>query len=536
MKTDHLYYPYHSQRMTTIARQGMVATSQPLAAQAGLDMLKKGGNAVDAAIATAAMLTVVEPTSNGIGGDAFALVWMKDKLYGLNASGPAPQSISIDKVRELGHDEMPLHGFLPVTVPGAPGGWAALSKRFGKLPLIEVLQPAIYYAENGFAVTPTVAKLWERAYKKFSTSCTEPMYNGWFDTFAPNGEYPKIGDIWRSPDHADTLRQIARTDAAAFYEGELASKMTEFSADNGGFLTKEDLAAYEPDWVEPISVNYRGYDVWEIPPNGQGLVALSALNILKGFSFQEKESIDTYHKQMEAMKLAFADGHAYITEEQHMPVTVEELLSDAYAAKRRNQIGETAQEPEAGEPKAGGTVYLAAADSDGNMVSFIQSNYHGFGSGLVVPGTGIALQNRGHNFSLDPEHANSLQGGKKSFHTIIPGFLTKDNQAIGPFGVMGGFMQPQGHAQVVMNMLDFGLNPQTALDAPRWQWIKDKTFHVEADFPKHIAEALIRKGHDIEVKADRSTFGRGQVIWRDPENGTLYGGTEARADGSIASY
>ncbi len=362
------------------------------------------------------------------------------------------------------------------------------------------------------------------------------MYNGWFDTFAPNGEYPKIGDIWRSPDHAETLRQIARTDAAAFYEGELADKMTEFSADNGGFLTKEDLAAYEPEWVEPISVNYRGYDVWEIPPNGQGLVALSALNILKGFSFQEKESIDTYHKQMEAMKLAFADGHAYITEEQHMPVTVEELLSDAYAAKRRDQIGETAQEPEAGEPKAGGTVYLAAVDSEGNMVSFIQSNYHGFGSGLVVPGTGIALQNRGHNFSLDPEHANSLQGGKKSFHTIIPGFLTKDNQAIGPFGVMGGFMQPQGHAQVVMNMLDFGLNPQTALDAPRWQWIKDKTFHVEADFPKHIAEALIRKGHDIEVKADRSTFGRGQVIWRDPENGTLYGGTEARADGSIASY
>ncbi len=535
---DYLSYPYPSQRMATVARNGMVATSQPLAAQAGLDILKKGGNAVDAAIATAAALTVVEPTSNGIGGDSFALVWIKDdeKLYGLNASGPSPQSISIDAVKEKGHEEIPKYGWVPVTVPGAPGSWAELSKRFGKLPLTAVLQPAIDYAENGYPLSPTLAKYWNLAFDRFKEQLTGEEFKPWFDTFAPDGNAPGIGDMWKSPGHAATLRSIAETNGESFYRGELADKIDTYSKKHGGFLSKEDLAAYKPEWVEPIKANYRGYDVWEIPPNGQGLVALMALNMLKGFDYTEKDSVATYHKQFEAMKLAFTDGQQYITEQDKMSAATEGLLSDEYAEQRRSLIGEKALDPEPGNPPKGGTVYLAAADGDGNMVSFIQSNYMGFGSGIVVPDTGIALQNRGHNFSLDPEHDNRLEPGKRTYHTIIPGFLTKGNEAVGPFGVMGGFMQPQGHVQVVMNMIDFGLNPQTALDAPRWQWMEGKKFLVEQDFPNDIAQALARKGHKIEVSLDKGPFGRGQIIVRDPETGVLYGGTEKRTDGSIAAW
>jgi gamma-glutamyltranspeptidase/glutathione hydrolase len=533
---DTLYQPYASQRMTVHARKGMVATSQPLAAQAGLDILKKGGNAIDAAIATAACLTVVEPTSNGIGGDAFALVWTKGELHGLNASGPAPSSISINAVKELGHEEMPKYGLIPVTVPGAPSAWAALSERFGKLPLTEVLKPAIEYAQNGYPLTPILAKFWKAAYKAYKTTLTGEEYENWFKTFAPEGKAPEVGEMWRSPDHAKTLQSIADTNAESFYRGELADKIDQFSRKHGGFIRKEDLAAFKPEWVKPISVNYRGYDVWEIPPNGQGLIALLALNTLKGFNFKAKEEVDTYHKQMEAMKLAFTDGMKYITDPKSMSVTVEAMLSDEYASQRRSVIGEEAVMPEAGEPLRGGTVYLATADEEGNMVSFIQSNYMGFGSGIVVPETGIALQNRGNNFSLDSNHDNALVGGKKTYHTIIPGFLTKDDQAVGPFGVMGGFMQPQGHMQVVMNTVDFQLNPQAALDAPRWQWIKDKTIEVEPNFPDHIAQALVRKGHNIQKKVDTGGFGRGQIIWRDPKTGVLAGGTESRTDGHIAVW
>jgi gamma-glutamyltranspeptidase / glutathione hydrolase len=533
---DYLNYPYPSQRMTTIAKNGMVATSQPLAAQAGLDILKKGGNAIDAAIATAACLTVVEPTSNGIGGDAFALVWTKGELHGLNASGPAPKSISIDAVKAKGHDIMPKFGLVPVTVPGAPAAWAELSKRFGKLPLTEVLQPAIKYAEKGFPLSPILAKYWNGAYPKFKELFKGEEFKGWFDTFAPDGKVPAVGEMWSSEGHASTLRSIAETGAESFYRGELAEKIGQYSKEHGGFISSEDLAAYQPEWVEPIKVNYRGYDVWEIPPNGQGIVALMALNILKGFEFNEKDSVDSYHKQIEAMKLAFADGKKYVTDPEKMKVTSEQLLSEEFAEVRRNLIGEKALTPEPGTPPSGGTVYLATADGEGNMVSFIQSNYMGFGSGVVVPGTGIALQNRGADFSLDPEHDNALEPGKKTYHTIIPGFLTKDNEAVGPFGVMGGYMQPQGHAQVVMNTVDFHLNPQAALDAPRWQWMEGKKVTVEPTFPNHIAQALARKGHQIEVTLDGGGFGRGQIIWRDPKTGVLSGGTEARTDGAIAAY
>lgn len=535
MKFDYLNYPYPSRRTTAMSSKGMVATAQPLAAQAGLDILKKGGNAIDAAVATAACLTVVEPTSNGIGSDAFAIVWTKGKLHGLNSSGPAPKAICAETLIKAGHKEMPTHGWLPVTVSGAPAAWAELVSRFGRLPLTEVLRPAIEYAEQGFPVSPIVSENWKNAFNKYSKVLKDEEFQHWFETFAPNGRAPEAGELWRSPDHAKTLQLIAETNAEAFYRGELAEKIDRFSKQYGGYLCKEDLACYRPEWVDPISIDYRGYQVWEIPPNGHGMVALMALNILKGFELKERDSADTLHKQLEAMKLAYVDGLQYITDIRNMKVRLQDLLSDAYAAERRGLIGDKAILPTAGEPPKGGTVYLATADGEGNMVSYIQSNYMGFGSGLVVPGTGIALQNRGNNFSLDLKHHNVLEPGKKTYHTIIPGFLTKAGMPVGPFGVMGGFMQPQGHVQVVMNTIDFGLNPQAALDAPRWRWVKEKQVEIERHFPFHLAEQLQRKGHQVNVSLGFSEFGRGQIIWRN-ENGVLIGGTEPRADGTIAAW
>lgn len=533
---NHQRNPYPITRNATFAKNGMVATSQPLAAQAGLDILKKGGNAVDAAIATAACLTVVEPTSNGIGGDAFAIVWVKDKLYGLNGSGRSPKSISLEKMNKLGYEEIPKFGWIPVTVPGAPGLWADLSKKFGNLPLTEVLQPAITYASEGFPLSPTLGRYWNIAFKKFSELNGGPEFQAWFDTFAPKGRAPQVGEIWSSMDHADTLSEIAKTDAASFYHGSLAQKIDAFARQTGGFLRSEDLASHQTEYVEPLNVHYRGYDVWELPPNSQGIVALQALNILNGFRFSERDHVDTLHKQIEALKIAFADGFKYVTDDDYMNIDTRELISKSYGELRRNQITDKAAKPEAGEPVMSGTVYLAAADSEGNMVSFIQSNYMGFGSGLVVPGTGISLQNRGHNFSNDPHHVNALEGGKRTLHTIIPGFITRKGQAIGPFGVMGGFMMPQGHVQLLMNTIDFGLNPQAALDAPRFQWLRDKTVEVEPRFAHHLAVELAERGHDIRIAMEPNSFGRGQMIWRDPETGVMCGGTESRTDGSIASW
>ena len=529
-----LHYPHHSKRKVLYGANGMTATSQPLAVQAGLDILKQGGNAIDAIVAMAACLTVVEPCSNGIGGDAFALVWTGGKLHGLNASGPAPKGISAAAVRKLGYDAMPEHGCIPVNVPGAPSAWAALSEAFGRLPLSQVLKPAIFYAAEGYPVSPGIAEQWSGAlnrYKEYGEDCYIP----WMETFAPGGQAPKAGEIWRCEDMARTLERIGATQADAFYRGELTEKIDHHFKKLGGFVRREDLEEYRSEWVEPVRVNYRGYDVWELPPNGQGIIALMALNILEGFDFTAKNTADTYHKQMEAVKLAFADGRRYITDPRRMKVSVQELLSKAYAEERRKLIMDRAMEPIYGQPQKGGTVYLASADGEGNMVSYIQSNFSGFGSGLVVPGTGISLHNRGLTFSLDPDHVNYLEPGKQTYHTIIPGFLTKADKAVGAFGVMGGYMQPQGHVQVLMNTIDFGLNPQAALDAPRWQWMEGKRICVEHEVPISITEALMCQGHQIEIKPKSSFFGQGQILWRQ-DNGVLHGGTEPRADGAVAAY
>ncbi|WP_308634886.1 gamma-glutamyltransferase family protein [Paenibacillus silvisoli] len=530
-------YPHPSRRTAVVARKGMVATSQPLASQAGMRVLQQGGNAIDAAIAAAACLTVVEPTGNGIGSDAFAIVWYKGQMYGLNASGASPQLLTPEAVKQRGFaDEMPSSGWLPVTVPGAPGAWAGLASRFGRLPLAQLLEPAADYAEGGFPLSPELAVKWERSYEIWKKRHDEDgVFSEWFNVFAPDGRAPRAGEMWRSPEHARTLRLIGETNGEAFYRGELAEMIDKAARESGGLLRKEDLARFQPEWVAPISVPYRGYDIWELPPNGQGIVALMALNMLNRLDLSELESEERYHKQIEALKLAFADGKHYVTDPTHMRASVEQLLSPDYAVLRGGLIGEQALMPEPGQLLKGGTVYLAAADGEGNMISFIQSNYNGFGSGIVVPGTGISLQNRGHSFSLDPDHENVLKPGKRPYHTIIPGFITKKGEPIGPFGVMGAFMQPQGHLQVISNMLDHHFNPQAALDAPRWQWMEGKTVAVEAEFPAQVVEDLKRRGHDIQLLPDRKAFGCGQIIWRDP-SGVLIGGTEPRTDGCIASW
>lgn len=533
---DYLFHPYPSKRHTVFAKKGMVATSQPLASNAGIEIMQKGGNAIDAAVATAAVLTVVEPTSNGIGGDAFALVWVKDKLYGLNASGPSPQSLTVEAVKQKGYETIPVYGTVPITVPGVPAAWAELIEKFGKLSLKEVLEPAIRYAEEGFPLTPILGKYWEIAYNKFKANCTTAEFDEWFAVFAPNGRAPRVGEMWSSPTHAKTLRAIGETNARDFYEGEIAEKIDHFMKQHGGFLTKVDLEAFQPEWVEPISVQYKGYDVWEIPPNSHGIVTLMALNIYKQQRAPEWEKVESIHEQIESMKLAFVDGKAAITEEQEMPVDTAYLLSEDYAKSRAAVIQQEAADPEPFELPKGGTVYLATADEEGNMVSFIQSNYMGFGSGVVIPGTGIAMQNRGFDFSLDEQHPNVLKPGKRSYNTIIPGFLTKDGKAVGPFGLMGGFMQPQGHFQLMLHTIDFLLNPQAALDVPRWQWTEGRKLNVEPEFPNHLVQALMRKGHEITVSPDGGSFGRGQIIWRDPETGVLQGGTESRTDGSLSAW
>ncbi len=536
MLYDPVKYKYPSKRIVVYGKKGMVCTSQPLASQAGLDVLKKGGNAVDAAVAAAACLPVVEPTCNGLGGDAFALVWTKEgKLYGLNASGPAPRLINAKKVKDLGYAEMPKIGWIPVTVPGEISGWSMLSERFGKLPFAELLASAIAYAEEGYPISPTVSQMWAGDFEKHTKLFKEEQFQEWFRVFAPQGRAPQAGEIWKSEDIAATLRDIAATHGETVYRGALADKIDAFSKKYGGYIRKEDLAEYRAEWVEPISVNYKSYDVWEIPPNGSGLVALMALNILKGFDFADREDAVTYHRQIEAMKMAFADGMRYIADPKYMKVFPEQLLAETFAAKRRGMIAGAALDPEPVDPNCHGTVYLCTADGEGNMVSYIQSNYLGFGSGLIVPGTGFGLQNRGNNFTLDETKENCLAPGKKAYHTIIPGFLTKDGKPVGPFGVMGAFMQPQGHVQVIMNTVDFHMNPQDALNAPRWQWIKSKTIEVEPEFPKAAVEKLRAMGHDVVVARDSMNFGRGQIIWRE-ENGAFAGATEPRTDGTVAAW
>lgn len=537
MLYDPLNQPYPSNRYVVTAKNGMVATGNTLAASAGLEVMRKGGNAIDAAVAAAAALTVIEPTANGLGSDAFAIVSVKDKLYGLNASGYSPKNISLEDVRKKNPDgKMPVYGWTPVMVPGAVKGWKSLVERFGNLSLKEDLEPAVRYSEEGYPIGALTASMWERTVKRFHQMFAgKKEFEPWFKTFTKDGESYHFGDIVRLPDHAKTLRLTAETNTDAFYKGEIAQALTAQSQRDGGYFTMEDLSSYEPEWVDPISVNYRGYDVWEIPPNGQGITALMALNILKNFKFEEKESALTYHLQMEAMKMAFADAKHYVTDPDHMTVDYHMFLKDEYGIERAKQITDTAGMPLHVLPPKSGTVYLCTADKDGNMVSYIQSNYMGFGSGIVVDGYGVSLQNRGADFSLKEEDANVLKPGKKSYHTIIPGFLTKNGRAVGPFGVMGGYMQPQGHVQTVMNRIDFHLNPQMALDAYRWQWIKEKEISVEKGFSQEIIEDLRKRGHDIAVAESSLGFGRGQIIER-LENGVLIGATESRTDSNIACF
>ncbi|MFT8363931.1 MAG: gamma-glutamyltransferase family protein [Sporolactobacillus sp.] len=533
---DYTDYPYASIRIPTFSSKGMIATSQPLAAQAGLEILKMGGNAIDAAIATAACLTVVEPTSNGIGSDAFALIWTKGKLHGLNASGVAPQSMTLQAFKERGMTSIPMRGLEPVMVPGAPAAWAECVRQFGRLSLEKVMQPAISYAESGYPVSPVVAQNWGLAFNDFKQHLQGPEFNNWFSTFAPNGHAPQAGEIWRSQEMAETLRKIAESDAEEFYRGELAGQIDYFSKQFQGFISKEDLSSYHPQWTNPISVDYRGYTIWEMPPNGQGMVTLMALNILNNMELSDREDPETYHKLIEALKLSFSDGKKYITDPRKMANQAEQLLSRAYSLTRIQQIGYEALQPASGTLPKGGTVYLSTADADGNMVSFIQSNFKGFGSGIVIPGTGISLQNRGFDFSLSESDANCLAPGKKTYHTIMPGFITKGNLPIGPFGVMGEYMQPQGQLQVVTNLIDFHLNPQAALDAPRWQWLHDKKIIVERDFPSKVVTELVQRGHEMTYASSNGSFGRGQIIWRNNKTGVLIGGTESRADGCVAAW
>ena len=535
---DPLAQRYASQRFPLYARGGMVNCSSPQAAAAGLEALRRGGNAMDAAVAAAATLTVTEPTANGLGSDAFALVWSEKegRLFGLNASGPAPMLADADKVLALGRDEkgkMPRHGWTPVTVPGAVGAWAALTERFGRRSLAQNLAEAVRYAREGYPCAPNLAAGWQSAFAAYRKLLTEPCFDAWFQTFALEGRAPEAGELIRLPDHADTLEEIGATGGESFYRGELAKKIDAESRKFGGFLRFEDLAAYRPLWVEPIRLNYRGFEVCEIPPNGQGIVALMALNILKEFDFPERDCAMTAHRQIEALKMAFADAFRTVTDPKDMELDYHRLLLPEYGAQRAREMTDRAQSYGPAMPPKSGTVYLCCADGEGNMVSFIQSNYMSFGSGIVVPDTGIALQNRGADFSLDPKAANVLRPGKRSYHTIIPGFLMKDGLPVGPFGVMGGYMQPQGHVQVVMNTVDFALDPQQALDAPRFQWLRDGSVTVESRFDPELARALRRMGHDVRVDLNTSSFGRGQMI-RRLENGVLVGGTESRTDSNIA--
>jgi len=521
---------YPSQREPVLARN-MVATSQPLAAQAGLQMLKQGGNAIDAAVATAIALTVIEPTSNGIGSDAFALVWAGGGLHGLNASGRAPRSLTADHF--AGQSMIPTVGWGGVTVPGAVSAWMALSERFGALPFEKLCEPAIHYAREGFPVARQTAFYWDRGFQLHRER------REWAETFAPIGAPPGAGEIFRSEDHARTLELISQTRGEAFYRGPLAQRIASFARETGGFIDEEDFAIHQPDWVRPISQEYEGASLHEIPPNGQGLVALIALGILAHFDLKnhDPDSVESLHLQIEAMKLAFADGHRYIADPEFMGVEAADLLDPDYLEERAGLIDpQQAQDFQHGQPREGGTIYLTAADAAGNMVSYIQSNYTGFGSGIVVPGTGIALQNRGCCFTLEEGHPNQIGPGKRPYHTIIPGFLMKDGAPLMSFGVMGGLMQPQGHAQVAVRLLTYEQNPQSALDAPRWRVEAGLKVIVEPGHPAHLYDQLRNLGHDLTIAPAKTVeHGGGQAIYR-LDDGVYFGASDLRRDGQAVGF
>lgn len=514
----------------------MVAASQPLAAAAGLQMLLRGGNAIDAALATAAVLNVVEPMSTGIGGDMFALVWhaREEKLYALNGSGRAPSRLTIDACRQRGAaQQMPLMGWVPVTVPGAVDGWVTLHERFGSMPLSEILARAIDYAEKGFPVSEIVAEDWQDFQPKLDMNPAAAR------VYLTRDRAPRVGEIHRQPDLGRTLQRIAAGGREAFYRGEIAERIVTHAQATGGFFTREDFARHTSTWEQPISTEYHGTTVYECPPNGQGIVALEALNILEGLDLKEREhnSAEYLHLLVEALKLAFADARAHLADPHAVPVPVARMLDKAYAAKRRALIDKrhAVGQPTTGIPGGGDTVYLAAVDRERNFVSFVNSLYEKFGSGIVVPGTGICLHNRGACFSLDPAHPNALAGGKRPYHTLIPAMAFREGQPWMTFGVMGGLMQPQGHVQVTLNTVDMQFDPQRALDSPRVRVYPDGHVSLESAFEYETRMELQKRGHPV-VEGHRREFGGGQIIMQDPHTGALLGGSDPRKDGCAIGY
>ena len=529
-------------RSEVIAENGMAATSHPLATQTAIEVLQQGGNAIDAAIAANAVLGLVEPTGCGIGGDLFAIVWDAEtqQLYGLNSSGPSPQAMTIDFVKDQGLEKIPAYGPLPVTVPGAVAGWTALHKKFGRKNFKSLFSSAINYAENGFPVTELIAYYLDGSSKRFKD------YPNFADVWMKNGATPKKGEMFKNPELANTYKQIANTYGEAFYKGDIAKNIATFIQEQGGLLAVEDLANFIPEWIDPVSTNYRGYDVWELPPNGQGIAALQILNILENFdiSSMELDSAEYVHLFTEAKKLAFEDRAYYYADPNFADIPTSTLISKPYAQERLKLIDpKQAKDSYNAGLENGDTIYLTVADKDGNMVSLIQSNYRGMGSGMVPKGVGFMLQDRGEMFSLDPDHKNSLVGGKRPFHTIIPAFITKNNEPFISFGLMGGAMQPQGHAQIVINLIDFGMNLQEAGDAPRIRhagssqptgeiMLDGGYISLENGFSKSTRDQLLKMGH--KLKYDKGSFGGYQAIML--KDGVYFGASESRKDGQASGY
>lgn len=541
-------------RSEVIATEAMAATSHPLATQIALDVMKQGGNAIDAAIAANAALGLMEPTGNGIGGDLYAMIWdaKSGKLYGLNASGRSPLGLSYDTLKaeleKLGRTDLPPHGMLPISVPGTIDGWFEMHQKFGKLPMPQLLQPTIDYAEKGFPVTELIAYYWDR-----SVPILSPQPGDFRGTFTINGKAPAKGQIFKNPGLAYTLRTVAKEGRDAFYRGEITRKIDKFMTENGGYLRFADFANHRSDWVEPVGVDYKGYTLWELPPNGQGIAALQMLQILKNFDlaalgYNTPESI---HLMVEAKKLAFEDRAKFYADMDFYKTPISKLISEEYGRERAKLIGQrAAQRVDAGNPHLyeGDTIYMTTADKDGNMVSLIQSNYRGMGSGVVVPGLGFVFQDRGQLFSMDKNHANVYEPGKRAFNTIIPAFVTKDDKPLISYGVMGGAMQPQGHVQILVNMVDFGMNLQEAGDAARWQhlgsteptdgqdaYLKNGGYiEVERGIPFETVRELQKRGHD--VRYGLGGYGGYQAIMKDPINGVWIGASESRKDGQAAGY
>lgn len=532
-------------RSEVIAVHGMACTSQPLATQAALDILKAGGNAIDAAIAANAVLGLVEPISNGIGGDLFAIVWDAEskQLYGLNASGRSPASLTLEYFREKGYEKIPAYGPLSVSVPGCVDGWFELHKRFGSMDMKNILQPAISYAREGFPVSEIIAYYWAGNARSLS------RFPHVREVYMPGGKAPEKGEIFKNPYLANTLDNIAEGGRDAFYKGEIARTIATFMKEQGGFLSYEDLAGHSSEWVAPVSTTYRGYEVWELPPNGQGIAALQILNILEGYDIASMGfgSSEYIHHFVEAKKLAFEDRAKYYADPAFNDLPVRELISKEYAAKRRELINpeRASRNLDAGEMEHGNTIYMTVADSHGNMVSLIQSNFRGMGSGMCPPGLGFILQDRGELFTLEEGHYNVYEPGKRPFHTIIPAFITKDGLPHMSFGVMGGSMQPQGHAQIVVNMIDFGMNLQEAGDAPRIRhdgssqptgskMTDGGEVNLESGFSQECIRELMKRGHHVQYS--NGGFGGYQAILRDQKNGVYLGASESRKDGQAAGY